>query len=170
MSYTRAEFIGLISEPCIESSINSKILASLIITQAALESGNGNSRLTKEANNLFGIKAGPSWNGPTVVLPTREVINGKDVTVDATWRVYPDWFSSIKDHSALLTGAPRYAKVVGETDYKKACQYIREAGYATDPEYTNLLIQIIEANHLYIFDSIVNMRSNNIEQYPGCFH
>ena len=55
-------------------------------------------------------------------------------------------------HSALLTGAARYKAVIGERDYKTACRAIKAAGYATDPQYADKLIQIIESYGLTAYD------------------
>lgn len=55
-------------------------------------------------------------------------------------------------HSAFLKANKRYKAVVGETDYKKACEAIKAAGYATDPDYVEKLVKLIEENDLTEFD------------------
>lgn len=128
-----------------------KVLPSMVVAQAALESGWGRSQLAIEGNNLFGIKA-HGWRGPTLILPTKEYLNKKWITVDATWRKYSSWAESVEDHGLFFVVNPRYKKVLGETDYVKACRAVHAAGYATDPEYSDKLIATIKANGLDAWD------------------
>lgn len=128
----------------------SGILASLTIAQAILESGWGKSGLTTSANNLFGIKG--TYNGQGHTCKTQEWDGAKYITVDATFRKYPSWADSVADHSALFNRLDRYKNLRGLTDYKLACQYVREDGYATDPNYTAKLIGLIESYDLTIWD------------------
>lgn len=127
------------------------ILASLTIAQAILESGWVESELTKVANNLFGIKR---WGYPDFVeMPTTEYRNGKSVHEDAEFRKYPSWDYSIADHTAFLLQNDRYKNLIGVKDYKEVCSLIQQDGYATDPSYSNLLMQIIEESELQKYDS-----------------
>lgn len=133
------------------------ILASLTIAQAILESGWGESELTKQANNLFGIKR---WGYPDfVTMSTTEYRNGQPAQEQAEFRKYPTWDYSIADHTAFLLQNDRYKNLVGVTDYKEACLLIQQDGYATDPSYSNSLIQIIEENGLQGFDSSTPVNS-----------
>jgi flagellum-specific peptidoglycan hydrolase FlgJ len=152
-AYTFA-FIQAVRGQAIRDMSQVKILASLTIAQAILESGWGRSGLTNAANNLYGIKAGSSWKGDTINLPTSECYNGKYVEVIAKFRKYGSWAESIADHTKLLLN-DRYKPLIGVTDYKTACKIIRECGYATDPDYTNKLIKIIETYKLYEVDQEV---------------
>lgn len=153
MSYTRTQFIQKIAPMAQADAKTSKVLASLTIAQAILESNNGNSLLTQQGNALFGIKATSSWRGKVWTGKTIEYYDGKTATtiVDG-FRAYANWEESIKDHSKLLTQASRYKAVVGEKDYKKACQAIHKAGYATDPSYAEKLIALIEKHNLVQYD------------------
>ena len=123
-----------------------KILASLTIAQAILESGWGTSALSRKSNNLFGIKG----NGKN--YKTFEYINGKRVDIVDSFKVYPDWETSVTDHSGLFLRLSRYQNLIGERDYKKACRKVYEDGYATAPNYTEALIRIIEQYKLYEHD------------------
>ena len=123
-----------------------KILASLTIAQAILESGWGTSALARKSNNLFGIKG----NGKN--YKTFEYINGKRVDIVDSFKVYPDWETSVTDHSGLFLRLSRYQNLIGERDYKKACKKVYEDGYATAPNYTEALIKIIEQYKLYEHD------------------
>ena len=79
--------------------------------------------------------------------------DGKKVQVEAEFRAYETWEDSVKDHSTFLKKYKRYAKVIGETDYKEACNAVAAAGYASDPEYAKKLIELIETYELYNYDT-----------------
>ncbi|MDF9839086.1 MULTISPECIES: glucosaminidase domain-containing protein [unclassified Paenibacillus] len=153
---TNAEFIARIVPFAIADMQRSHIPASLIIAQAALESGWGNSGLTVKANNLFGIKgSGPAGS---IAARTTEYLNGNPVQVTAAFRAYIDWGESVADHSALIVGGVSwnrnlYSKVIG-VDGQTAAREIAAAGYASDPNYTAKLIQIMDTFDLYQYDEI----------------
>ena len=127
------------------------ILASVTIAQAILESGWCRSA---SGNNLFGIK------GSGQQLVTQEFINGKWIQIVDGIRVYGSWSDSIRDHSLLLAGNPRYANVLHERDYRCASQELQRAGYATDPQYADKLIRIIEGSELTRFDQVEEERGD----------
>src|SRR3989304_659744 len=77
--------------------------------QAALESRYGESRLAIEANNLFGIKAGRRGQGPVLVLPTTEYVDGRLVGMAARWRSYASWEECLRDYGNLLEILPWFA-------------------------------------------------------------
>lgn len=147
----KAEFFQKIAPYAVRAMREDKILASLIMAQAALESAYGQ---IAPGNMLFGVKAGKSWTGLKQLLWTHEVVNGSRIKVQAWFRAYPSWYESLKDHTRLFTTYPRYKGLVGETDYRKACQEVQACGYATDPSYASKLIAIIEANGLAQFDTV----------------
>lgn len=147
------EFIERVGALAAADMKKSGVLASLTIAQAILESGWGKSGLTVKANALFGIKAGKSWKGKVYSAQTQECYDGATFTmITALFRAYDSWAESVADHSALLTGAARYKAVIGERDYKTACRAIKAAGYATDPQYADKLIQIVENYSLTVYD------------------
>ena len=149
---TNVEFVEKIGALASEDMKKTGILASLTIAQAILESAWGTSALAQAPNyNLFGIKG--AYNGNYCEFNTSEYLNGKWVTVKAQFRKYPSWAESLADHSTLFNTYDRYANLRGCTDYKLACRYVREDGYATDPSYTSKLINIIESNNLTRFDN-----------------
>lgn len=156
---TQQDFINTVGEMARSDMKVSGILASLTCAQAILESGWGTSELAVNANALFGIKVN-SWQGKTYQKKTQEYVNGQYVTVVADFRAYENWEQSIKDHSEYLTtrkladGSLRYVKVINEKDYVKACQEIQKAGYATDPNYSKKLINLIVQYKLGRFDNV----------------
>lgn len=148
---TDIEFLNKIKDDVIRDMKDTGILASLTAAQAFIESNKGNSGLTQKANNLFGMKG--NYQGSFVTMKTKEYINGKYVVVDAAFRKYPDWKTSIRDHSDLFLRLKRYKNLIGEKDYKKACQNVQADGYATSPVYASTLIRIIEQYKLYEWDT-----------------
>jgi LysM repeat protein len=148
------QFIEKVGQLAATDMQKSGVSASLTIAQAILESGWGESGLTVKGNALFGIKAGTNWKGKVYSGKTKECYDGatyEDIT--ATFRAYDSWEESVTDHSALLTGMARYKAVIGERDYKAACIAIKAAGYATDPTYSQKLINLIESYGLNEYDS-----------------
>lgn len=130
-----------------------KVLPSVAIAQAALESAWGQSGLATKYNNLFGIKG--SYGGNAANMATWEVYGGVTYNITANFRSYPDWATSIKDYGVFLNVNSRYKNALGLTDYKKQIKAIHDAGYATDPQYQSKIISIIEANDLVQFDKQV---------------
>ncbi|MGM0971145.1 MAG: phage tail protein [Bacillota bacterium] len=127
------------------------VLASLVIAQGCLESGFGSSGLSKQANNLFGIKG--TYNGKYVLMWTSEQDKKGNVTrIQAKFRKYPSYAESLADLGSLYTRLSRYKKVVGEKDYKKATAAVSKAGYATDIHYPSKLNSIIEKYNLTKYD------------------
>ena len=129
------------------ASRESGLPAELILAQAALETGWGQRRIHTEAgtdsHNLFGIKAGSSWQGDSTTVLTTEYRDGRRMRLEDSFRVYPDQASALRDHAALLTGAQRYAHVTRSPDPESAARALQEAGYATDPHYADKLISIM---------------------------
>jgi len=142
------EFINKIKDGAIRGWNDYKVLPSLTIAQAILETGWGKSAI---GNNIFGIKADSNWSGKKKLVRTHEYVNGQKIYVDAYFRDYDSIYESLEDRFKFLQ-KPRYSKVVGEKDYKKACIEIQKAGYATDPNYSSKLISIIEQYNLYEYD------------------
>lgn len=132
----------------------SGVLASLTVAQAILESAWGKSELATGGNALFGIKATKSWKGKVYCKDTKECYDGVNLVdvKNAAFRAYDSWEESIEDHSAFLKANKRYKEVIGETDYKKACEAIKAAGYATDPDYVEKLVKLIEDYELTEYD------------------
>lgn len=165
MAYTRSQFIEKVGPLAQNDAKASKILASLTIAQAILESDDGNSTLTVQGNALFGIKATTSWRGKVWTGKTIEYYNGNRTSIIAGFRAYDSWEESIADHSALLTRLDRYKAVIGEKDYVKACKAIFSAGYATDPQYLTKLIKLIEDNNLTRFDKEIVVIKDDLELF-----
>lgn len=154
MTTERKNFIKIVGPLAAADMKKNGILASLTIAQAILESDTGKSGLAVDGKALFGIKATKAWKGKVYCKNTKECYDGINlVTVkNAVFRAYESWEESVVDHSVFLKNNKRYKAVIGEADYKKACEAIKAAGYATDPEYAEKLIKLIEENKLMEYD------------------
>lgn len=121
-----------------------------IIAQAILESAWGKSKLAAY-NNFFGMKTGSTYKGEKITFSTREVINGKNITVNADFRAYKTPASGIKGYFDFINTS-RYENLKGITDPKKYLETIKADGYATDPNYISSLMAVIDANDLRQYD------------------
>jgi len=131
------------------------VRASITVAQAIIESGWGSSALAQAPyNNLFGIKSGSSWYGNQVTMRTGEYINGQYVTVNASFRAYASQESSFRDHTNFLLQNGRYAShgVINSSSYQSMAYGLQQAGYATDPNYANTLIGVVQRYNLSILD------------------
>ena len=146
------QFIERVSIVAKEGYVKYNILPSLTIAQAILESDWGNKHIE---NNIFGIKAGTSWKGKVAIRKTKEWDGKKYITKEARFRAYGSFEESIRDYLKLIGESKRYEKVKGAKDYKEASRLIYQAGYATDPKYSQKLIDIIEGQKLYEYDKKV---------------
>lgn len=141
-------YIDTYADIAIAEMRKSKIPASITLAQGILESGSGNGRLAKEANNHFGIKC-HGWKGAKIYHDDDED--------QECFRKYKAAETSYKDHSEFLTGRGRYAKLfqLKPDDYKGWARGLRAAGYATDRKYPQKLISLIERYELYKYDEQV---------------
>lgn len=124
------------------------VLPSVIMAQAILESNWGESSLASTYNNYFGMKAPAAHKGNAVFQPTTE---GEGVATIARFKVYRDFEDSLRDYLELME-KPRYEIVNRAEDYKSQARALKMAGYATDPEYPDKIIRVIETNNLQIID------------------
>jgi len=143
---TREEYIKAFKDLAIIEMKRSGIPASITMAQACLESGNGNSRLARKANNHFGIKCHKDWNG--------KKIHHDDDDRNECFRKYKSVYESYSDHSDYLMNQSRYDFLfeLDPSDYRGWARGLKKAGYATDPAYAGALIRIIEENELFALD------------------
>lgn len=125
-----------------------------LVAQAALETGWGKSVMRAEdgssSHNLFGIKAGQSWQGGQARAITSEFRDGAMVKETAQFRSYDSYQDSFHDLVTLLQSNDRYKEVVKSADNPE--QFVRElqkAGYATDPAYASKISQIAKTMNSY---------------------
>ena len=146
--YTPKEYVNLYKDIAITEMEKYGIPASIKLGQGILESSAGNSILAKSANNHFGIKCKKEWTGETFYQDDDEK--------NECFRKYKDVLSSYEDHSKFLKSGARYASLfeLNKDDYKGWATGLKAAGYATNPQYAQLLIKTIEENELYIYDRL----------------
>jgi peptidoglycan hydrolase FlgJ len=126
----------------------SGIPASFMIGQAGHESGWGKREIKlpdgTPSFNLFGIKAGPGWNGKVAEVSTTEYVNGVAQKTVAKFRAYDSYESSFRDYAQLISHSPRYAEAREQTGSAQAyASSLQRAGYATDPDYAAKLSRAI---------------------------
>jgi LysM repeat protein len=143
---TIEEYIDMYKDLAMEEMLEHRIPASITLAQGILESNCGNSPLALEANNHFGIKCHKEWTGKTFIQDDEEK--------NECFRKYGKAEDSYRDHSDFLVTRDRYNLLFNlkADDYKGWAHGLKQAGYATNPKYPELLIKIIEENRLYIFD------------------
>lgn len=120
--------------------------ASITLAQGILESGSGQSRLARKGKNHFGIKCTSDWHGRT--------IKEDDDKKDECFRRYRKAKHSYRDHSEFLANKKRYEFLFeyDKRDYKAWAYGLKQAGYATNPNYPTLLITLIEKYDLDKYD------------------
>jgi hypothetical protein len=149
------DFINTVGAAARSSRKTTGVPASVTVAQAILESDWGRSRLARQGNNLFGIKALGSVSGPAgvVTLATWEHIDDRDVIVQAPFKAYVTLEQSIDDHGRFFTRNRRYADALAVAgDAREFASAIQDAGYATDPSYASKLIGLMDRYDLYRFD------------------
>lgn len=148
--YTRQDYISMYRGSAVKEMLISGVPASITLSQGILESGDGNSTLARKANNHFGIKC-HDWTGGKFYMD--------DDAKGECFRSYKSVFDSYDDHSQFLKTRSRYANLfkLERTDYKGWAQGLKDAGYATNPKYPELLIKIIEENQLHQYDLLTEV-------------
>lgn len=150
LSARNVQFLESIHQGAVDGWKQFGVLPSLTGAQAIIESGWGQSALTTQGHNLFGIKG--SYNGQSVTMPTYEYYGGRYVQINDAFRAYPSNYESIVDHGRFLKENSRYSNLIGQKDYQTVTRLIRQDGYATDPQYTNTLNRVIRQYNLTAWD------------------
>jgi len=147
-------YISLYKDVAIREMKLYKIPASITLAQGIIESNCGLSPLATEANNHFGIKCHKEWTG--------EKYYYDDDEKGECFRKYNNALESYRDHSLFLVSRSRYAALfsLDPDDYTGWAMGLKQAGYATNPEYPNILIRVIEANKLYLYDDTLFQERN----------
>jgi LysM repeat protein len=151
---TREEYITKWGHLAVDNMEVYGIPASITMAQALLESGAGNSQLSKASNNHFGIKCKSTWEGAKVYHDDDE--KGE------CFRAYPTVADSYHDHAEFLNNGKRYEFLFAYdiSDYTSWAKGLKSAGYATAKDYAERLISLIEDEHLYLLD-----RKNGLQLY-----
>lgn len=138
----------------------SGIPSEFMLAQAAHETGWGRHPIRNAdgspSHNLFGIKAGANWSGPTTDVVTTEVYNGEARKVVQRFRAYASPAESFADYARLIQTSPRYAEAAAAASQQNAsafAQGLQRAGYATDPAYADKLTRVIQTTQRLQRDS-----------------
>ncbi len=135
----------------------SGVPAAITLAQGILESQYGESELCKQSNNHFGIKCKAEWTGDKVYHDDDEK--------NECFRVYPDAAASFRDHSDFLKNRPYYASlfILSPTDIEGWAYGLKKAGYATEKDYPQRLLKIINDYNLnqYTIAALQQTNKNN---------
>lgn len=148
------DFIHTIGEDAKVIADEYGLYPSVMIAQAVLESQSGQSSLSANYNNLFGIKG--AYNGASVTMQTWEDDGeGNAYTIDAAFRSYPSVSESLEDYAVLLTSSSYYIDTwrVNTASYQDATAALTGT-YATDTQYDEKLNALIEYYGLTIYDDL----------------
>ncbi len=147
------EYIKRYSQIALEHERQYGVPATITLAQGILESGAGQSSLTRNTNNHFGIKAGRSWSGEVYLA-------WDDETDKSRFRCYASAEESFADHSRLLKDNQRYRSLFSNSvyDYRSWAKGLQEAGYATAENYARALIGYIDTYKLYTVNGGVKLR------------
>jgi LysM repeat protein len=140
------DYISTYKDLAVSEMQRTGVPASITLAQGMLESDYGRSSLARFANNHFGIKCHNDWTGQTFRM--------NDDRRNECFRKYRRPEDSFYDHSDFLKAGSRYSFLfdLDRTNYKAWAQGLKRAGYATNPDYANMIIRKIEENRLYEFD------------------
>lgn len=173
MSYKKEqalEFIDMLA-PIAQKAFNNigKILPSICIAMAIVESNCGQSNIMKKNNALLGQKVGTGktakkyWSGKFFVSRTKEEYTvGTHTIIKSAFRAYDSIEQCVFNYYELLNTS-LYKKVVSNVDYKTQMQQIKDCGYMTSSTEVNSVISIIEKYNLTIYDT-KNDSENSIEK------
>ncbi|MDR6936623.1 flagellar assembly peptidoglycan hydrolase FlgJ [Luteibacter sp. 3190] len=140
------DFVQKLAPHAIEAAKKLGVSVRALLAQAALETGWGKHMPAQGGTtsfNMFGIKAGSSWDGKRVNVPTLEYEDGVAVRRKDSFRAYDSPSESFQDYADMVSSSPRYAAAVGRGDDVAGFAHaLVKGGYATDPSYAKKLTDI----------------------------
>lgn len=144
--HSREDFFAAFAPLAQEVGKKYDLYPSVILAQAAVESNFGESELSKEYNNYFGIK------GKGVVLPTVEMEGERKMAVEDGFRTYDSARESFYDYGKLIAKAARYEPVREAESAEAYAMALHPAGYSTNPRYGDILVQMMKDYNLTSYD------------------
>ena len=150
---SQSTFLLSIYEAALDGWRQYGVLPSVTAAQAILESAWGKSALATQGHNLFGIKG--SYNGQSIVMRTAEYGSNGYYYINDSFRKYPSNYESVVDHGRFLATNSRYSNLLWKTDYATVTNYLKQDGYATDPNYPSSLNNVIRTYGLQAWDKRV---------------
>jgi len=147
-----SDFVNRIWPHAVEAASTIGVPPQFLVAHSALESGWGKSEIRSADGsptyNLFGVKAGRNWQGPSVEVQTTEYVNGVAQSSTEKFRVYGSYAESFRDYASLLRNNSRFSAVLGQQDGTQFARSLQQSGYATDPMYADKLSRIINGTTL----------------------
>jgi len=151
-SETASDFVNRIWPHAVEAASAIGVPALFLVAHSALESGWGKSEIRmadgSPSYNLFGVKAGRSWQGPSVEVQTTEYVDGVAQVSRERFRAYGSYDEAFSDYAGLLRNNSRFSGVLGQQDGTQFARSLQKSGYATDPMYADKLSRIINGTTL----------------------
>lgn len=146
------DYIDRFADVAVKKMYEYKIPASITVAQGIFESACGKSRLATEGNNHFGIKCHTEWTGDTILIDDDEL--------QECFRKYASVEESYTDHSLFLTTRKRYSNLfeLDIMDYKSWARTLKQDGYATNPQYADRLISLIERFNIARLDTLYQQK------------
>jgi len=144
---TSSDFVNRVWPHAVEAGTTTGVPAQFLVAHAALESGWGKNEIRQAdgspSYNVFGIKAGRSWQGASADVQTTEYVNGVAQPAREKFRVYNSYAEAFRDYASLLANNSRFSGVLGQQDGAEFARSLQQSGYATDPMYADKLSRII---------------------------
>jgi flagellar protein FlgJ len=141
------EYVDRVWPHAVEAAQSLGVPPHFLVAHSALESGWGKSEIRRPdgspSHNVFGIKAGSGWTGPSVEIATTEYVDGAARSLREKFRVYGSYGEAFRDYAGLLRGHSRFSGVLGQKDGALFARALQQSGYATDPAYADKLSRII---------------------------
>ncbi len=159
-------FLARHAQAARQAQATSGIPATFMVAQAALETGWGKQEIRlpdgQTSHNLFGIRASANWKGPVAEIWTTEFINGASQKVRGQFRAYGSYEESFNDYARLISQNPRYASAMRNLgDPQAFATSLQQAGYATAPNYANVLASVIQTTQR-LQDSVPAMAGSTL--------
>jgi LysM repeat protein len=150
-----ADYLNTYRDIAIREMERTGVPASITLAQGMIESNYGRSELARSGNNHFGIKC-HNWSG--------QVMYHDDDKKNDCFRRYRSPEESFTDHSDFLRNGSRYSFLFNlpADDYKGWARGLKKAGYATNPNYADMLIRKIEEENLHVFDNPAAMKKASV--------
>ena len=149
------------------------LYASIILAQAILESGSGQSNMTQQYFNIFNITG--AYLGKSISFKTEEFSGNNPYYIEQSFRVYSNYDQALDDYINLMIKGTTWNSEIYAGAWKSHAKTYQEAAqalqgiFATDPEYAQKLIEIIEEYNLNFYDNVdstTQVLDSNIPESP----
>ena len=123
----------------------------VLLAQAALETSWGKKIIPHGTDsstyNLFNIKTGGNWGNNFSTVDSLEQRNGVLIKEKSNFRKYNSFMDSFMDYVGLLKQNSRYTESLSKINNpKEFFQSLQQAGYATDHNYSDKIMKILNSS------------------------